>query len=180
MSVELHTRTRGSLRPDPEWDPVLAIFYYIHHDCPRSIPGRHPRNLENSHLGVIAIDVENCNFTTVHSSRLVKGKASPKKQPIKSPDKSPRQRSKKSPAKSPTTRPIKSPAKSPSNQSNTSPRMSPNQSRGQSSRTLNSSTSATTRGYLCGCVGGRGGGVEVRYVSSEQQLLEELTATVRR
>ena len=60
MSVEVHTHTRGSLKPDPDLDPVLAIFYYIHHDWPR--PDGSPG--ENSRLGVIAIDIELSGFTS--------------------------------------------------------------------------------------------------------------------
>ena len=57
MSVELHMHSRGSLRPDPEFDPVLAIFYYIHNDWPAAGGGG------NSHLGVIAMDnVDACSF----------------------------------------------------------------------------------------------------------------------
>lgn len=59
MSVELHVHTRGSLRPDPEIDPVLAIFYFIHCDWPRPDGASGP----NSRLGVIAIDIDNCGFT---------------------------------------------------------------------------------------------------------------------
>ena len=34
MSCELHLASRGSLRPDPEFDSVLAVFYSITHDAP--------------------------------------------------------------------------------------------------------------------------------------------------
>ena len=34
MSVELHCRTRGDLRPDPESDEICAIFYSILNDVP--------------------------------------------------------------------------------------------------------------------------------------------------
>lgn len=60
MSVEVHVHTRGSLKPDPELDPVLAIFYFIHHDWPRPDGAAGP----NTRLGVIAIDIHNCGFTS--------------------------------------------------------------------------------------------------------------------
>lgn len=34
MSVEIHVQTRGDLRPNPEIDPISAIFYRIHNDVP--------------------------------------------------------------------------------------------------------------------------------------------------
>ncbi|XP_065090214.1 DNA polymerase zeta catalytic subunit-like [Ochlerotatus camptorhynchus] len=34
MSVEIHVQTRGDLRPNPEVDPISAIFYRIHNDVP--------------------------------------------------------------------------------------------------------------------------------------------------
>lgn len=34
MSCELHLSSREHLRPDPEFDPVLALFYSITHDAP--------------------------------------------------------------------------------------------------------------------------------------------------
>lgn len=57
LSVELHIRTRSSLHPDPELDPVLAVFYYLHNDWPT------PSGDENSQLGIIAIDIESCKCT---------------------------------------------------------------------------------------------------------------------
>ena len=178
MSVELHVKTRGSLRPDPEWDPVLAIFYYIHHDYPQSNPaGGHPRI---SILGVIAIDIENSDFQTVHYSRQAKGKPSPRKQPIKSPNKSPRQQL-----------PITSPAKSPRKQTTkiapdddvaSVPQKMTNQNKDDNGFTSpgvqSSSSPVVAKGYLSGCVSGED--VEVTYVSSESELLETLVTTVRR
>ena len=60
LSLELHTHTRGNLRPDPEFDPILAVCYYVHHDWPRADGAAGP----NSQLGVIAIDIDNCGFTS--------------------------------------------------------------------------------------------------------------------
>ena len=34
LSLELHIETRGDLRPDPEFDPVVCIFYSIFNDVP--------------------------------------------------------------------------------------------------------------------------------------------------
>ena len=34
LSIELHVRTRRDLRPDPEYDPICAIFYHIVTDTP--------------------------------------------------------------------------------------------------------------------------------------------------
>ena len=94
MSVELHIRTRSSLRPDPECDPILAVFYYIHNDWPGAGGGGE----ENAQLGVMAIDVDTCNF-----SSPVKGKKE---------DRESRGRGEKLPPKSPTkgATTLKSPA----------------------------------------------------------------------
>lgn len=92
MSVELHIRTRSSLRPDPECDPILAVFYYIYNDWPGD-------GEENAQLGVMAIDVDNCNFS------------SPVK--VKKEDRESRGRGEKLPPRSPTkgATVLKSPAK---------------------------------------------------------------------
>lgn len=37
MSAEVHVRTRGDLRPDPNHDPVLCIFYCLYNDVPDSL-----------------------------------------------------------------------------------------------------------------------------------------------
>ena len=63
MSVEIHVRTRGKLRPDPSLDPVLAIFYHVHNDWPlnsddKNGGGRSDHSLENTRTGVIAIDLD--------------------------------------------------------------------------------------------------------------------------
>ena len=96
MSVELHIRTRSSLRPDPECDPILAVFYYIHNDWPGVVGGGE----ENAQLGVMAIDVDTCNFSSVTP---VKGKKE---------DGESRGREEKLPPKSPTkgATTLKSPA----------------------------------------------------------------------
>lgn len=37
MSLELHARTRRDLEPDPEFDPICALFYCLTSDSP--LPG---------------------------------------------------------------------------------------------------------------------------------------------
>lgn len=173
MSVELHIRTRGSLRPDPEWDPVLTVFYYIHHDYPHSALGGHSKI---SLLGVIAIDIKNSNFVAVHSSRQSKGK-SPRKPTIGSPR---QQIPTKSPAKSPKKRPIKS-SDDKLPQNGTGNFLTTGQDDGCTSGVFgghSSNSPVVTKGYVSGCVSGED--VEVKYVSSETELLEELVSTVRR
>ena len=74
--MEIHAHSRGVLRPDPEWDPVLAIFYYLHNDWPC---------LEKPHgntiTGVLAINLTNGN----NQNSPVK-QATVKKSPLKSPE----------------------------------------------------------------------------------------------
>ncbi|XP_055607280.1 DNA polymerase zeta catalytic subunit isoform X2 [Uranotaenia lowii] len=36
MSVEIHVQTRGDLRPNPESDPISAVFYRVHNDVPEN------------------------------------------------------------------------------------------------------------------------------------------------
>ena len=62
MSIEVHTRTRGYLRPDPDMDPILAIFYFIHNDWPLQHHDCLPES--NTRLGVIAIDIKDQTFPT--------------------------------------------------------------------------------------------------------------------
>ena len=114
LSAELHVRTRTSLRPDPEFDPILAIFYFIHNDWPLSPSsssdngGREPG--ENSQLGIIAIDVDNCGFRQ-------SGNPSPKKAEV--------DKDVKSPAKGSAhvTKTTPSPITSPTSSLSSSPRM---------------------------------------------------------
>ena len=47
-------RTRGALRPDPDMDPILALFYFIHNDWP-SQDHTHVQGT-NTRLGVIVVD----------------------------------------------------------------------------------------------------------------------------
>ncbi len=74
----MHVRTRLGLKPDPEWDPVLVLFYSIHNDWQ-----------DNSITsGLIVIDVNQCKDlgTPVKRNKVTKSpvknspvKASPKK-----------------------------------------------------------------------------------------------------
>lgn len=34
MSLEVHVVTRENLRPDPQYDPIVALFYAIYNDIP--------------------------------------------------------------------------------------------------------------------------------------------------
>ncbi|XP_063108437.1 DNA polymerase zeta catalytic subunit isoform X2 [Cavia porcellus] len=52
ISVELHARTRRDLEPDPEFDPICALFYCISSDTP--LPDTEKTEL----TGVIVIDKE--------------------------------------------------------------------------------------------------------------------------
>ncbi len=119
MSVELHAHTRGSLKPDPELDPVLAIFYFIHNDWPDPDSGDGGRGGgggdgggssrgsdgiitgQNCKLGVIAIDIDNCGFTAFvgkEHNRKAPPNATPTKKPG-SPKATDSTKTKKSPSK---------------------------------------------------------------------------------
>ncbi|XP_074033296.1 DNA polymerase zeta catalytic subunit isoform X1 [Leptinotarsa decemlineata] len=50
LVMELHIRTRGDFKPDPNHDSIRAIFYTIHHDVPE------PSNKAKTCKGVIAIN----------------------------------------------------------------------------------------------------------------------------
>ncbi|XP_036025131.1 DNA polymerase zeta catalytic subunit isoform X2 [Onychomys torridus] len=50
ISVELHARTRRDLQPDPEFDPICALFYCISSDTPL------PDSEKTELTGVIVID----------------------------------------------------------------------------------------------------------------------------
>ena len=62
FSVELHVHTRASLKPDPEVDPILAVFYFIHRDWPHPDGGG---ARANSRLGVLAIDLDSTDIATI-------------------------------------------------------------------------------------------------------------------
>ena len=164
MSVELHTRTRRSLRPDPECDPVLAIFYYVHHDRPHSGTAW---GQKQEIQGVIAIDIVNAGFQAIDISRQKNGKALPRKQPIRSPRKS------VTPMKNSTD----TASNAPTNQIRDSGRNLGIDCGGQQGP-LNPTSVGVAKGYLSGSVSGEG--VEVRYVSSETELFDKLITTVRR
>ncbi|XP_030754666.1 DNA polymerase zeta catalytic subunit isoform X2 [Sitophilus oryzae] len=50
MVMELHTRTRGDFKPDPEYDPICAICYSVLNDVPET----HPK--KSRAKGVIALN----------------------------------------------------------------------------------------------------------------------------
>ncbi|KAH3835832.1 hypothetical protein DPMN_109198 [Dreissena polymorpha] len=54
MSVEIHAETRGDLRPDPEHDPIQAIFYSIFNDVP-------PEQGTRQESGVFIVHPESAN-----------------------------------------------------------------------------------------------------------------------
>ena len=169
MSVEPHIRTRGCLKPDPECDPVLSVFYYIHHDyLPQNFDGQSEKKISQNHIGVIAIDIENCGFQGVHVSRDTKKNASPRKLPV----------SKHPHVDLSSNRPTTLSDQSHNDDSATSKQaaVSPANGEVQSAWTLTSTMVA--RGYLGGCVGGED--VKVTYVTSESELFDQLVAIVRR
>lgn len=166
MSVELHVRTRASLRPDPDFDPVLAIFYYIHNDwppsssasssisdsCPSDGGGGGGEAEDNVQLGIIAIDIDNCDFGLL-------GNASPVKSKIDSDNKSP------SKVSSPSVKKSSSPSSARSPPTLLSPSFS------------SESSLPGVRRYFDGC--GLAASVKVLYVSSELELIKKLVQLVR-
>ncbi|XP_055088091.1 DNA polymerase zeta catalytic subunit isoform X2 [Periophthalmus magnuspinnatus] len=52
MGMELHARTRRDLEPDPEFDPICALFYCLSSDAP--LPGA----VDNLVTGAIVVDTE--------------------------------------------------------------------------------------------------------------------------
>ena len=150
MSVELHIRTRSSLRPDPECDPILAVFYHIHNDWPAA---GGDDGEENVQLGVIAIDVDNCHFSSPVKGKKGDGESRERgKSPMKEEKLPPR-----SPTKGATA--LKSPARE---------TLSP----------LGSSFGAEAGEYLAHC--GVSSDVAISYASSEMELIERVTQLVRR
>ena len=57
FSLELHVRTRRDARPDPEFDPICAIFYYIQTDTPLAAG-------KNKITGIICVDSESFKITS--------------------------------------------------------------------------------------------------------------------
>ena len=58
LSLELHVRTRRDVRPDPEFDPICALFYYIQTDTPPLPSGK------NKVTGIICVDSGSANINT--------------------------------------------------------------------------------------------------------------------
>lgn len=50
MSLELHARTRRDLEPDPEFDPICALFYCLSSDGPL------PESEKKQITGAVVID----------------------------------------------------------------------------------------------------------------------------
>lgn len=185
MSVELHIRTRQGLRPDPERDPVLALFYYIHNDWP--LPdGR----TDNDTRGVIAIDLTNHSTQSTPTKGLSPAKKITAKLTKESPQKykgSP-QKYKGSPQKSKG-----SPQKY--KESPQKYKGSPQKYKGsplhnilsdvlkevtlESEEVADSTDTDTTRHYLEHCGLPTGTGLKVTYVNTEVELYNELIQLVR-
>ena len=55
--MELHIRTRGDNKPDPEHDPIRALFYTIHNDIP---PSKGQREI----VGAIVVDEHSAGDTS--------------------------------------------------------------------------------------------------------------------
>jgi len=53
LSVELHVTTRGGLKPDPQFDAVMAICYHIRNDWPTNDPVS--METTNEYTGVIVL-----------------------------------------------------------------------------------------------------------------------------
>ena len=156
LSVELHVRTRASLRPDPEFDPVLAIFYFIHNDWLLPSGGGGDRSHDNNtELGIIAVDVDNAGFrqSLVGKPSPVKPKGSKgERSQGKGPASHPKQKS-PSPLKSPTLSPL-------------------------AGGSTSSSPQLRIKRFLDGC--GLATEIKVTYVSSELELIEKLVQLVGR
>ena len=72
MSLELHVTTRGDLRPDPELDPIQAVFYSVLDDVPADRGKR-------SVTGVILVDAQ--SWTRVAERQQGNPQAPQKKKP---------------------------------------------------------------------------------------------------
>ena len=57
FSLELHVRTRRDSRPDPEFDPICAIFYYIQTDTSLA-------SGKNKITGIICVDSKSFKITS--------------------------------------------------------------------------------------------------------------------
>lgn len=64
FSLELHVRTRRDVKPDPEFDPICAIFYYIQTDTP--LPSG-----KNKVTGIVCVDSESFNICSSRSGKVV-------------------------------------------------------------------------------------------------------------
>ena len=160
LSVELHIRTRGSLRPDPEFDPILAVFYFIHNDWPRPSgagSGGDGSLGNNTELGIIAIDVDNAGFSQPRAA----GKTSPMKPEGSKGGRSQGSSSTASRPKQKSPSPLKSPLLSPASGGSTI-----------------SSPQPKLKRFLDGCA--LATDVKITYVSSELELIENLVQLVRR
>uniref|UniRef100_A0A672LSB2 DNA polymerase zeta catalytic subunit n=1 Tax=Sinocyclocheilus grahami TaxID=75366 RepID=A0A672LSB2_SINGR len=64
MSMELHPRTRRDLEPDPEFDPICALFYCLNSDVPL------PNSDTTQMTGAIVIDKDCCSSAQASRSTV--------------------------------------------------------------------------------------------------------------
>ena len=66
LSVELHVTTRGGLKPDPQFDAVMAVCYHIRNDWPTNDPVT--MEITHEYTGVIVVTMitadESCSEPT--------------------------------------------------------------------------------------------------------------------
>ena len=160
MSVEVHVRSRLGLSPDPEWDPVLVLFYHIHNDWPADNSGW---DKTNERSGLIAMDINRCK--NLVSPVKSKGKSPVKKSPVKN----------QSPGK-------KSPSKPHSRLAESSPMKNFLASSFRSHTNSFDNTAITTDNdkthpFLEHC--GVSENLELTYVENESDLFNELIKLVR-
>lgn len=65
LSLELHIETRRDLCPDPEFDPILGIFYHLHRDIPDGI------SLCAEIIGMILVDPELKSASSTQEDDLI-------------------------------------------------------------------------------------------------------------
>jgi DNA polymerase elongation subunit (family B) len=64
FSMEVHIRTQRDKRPDPEIDPICAIFYCVWHDLPQG------SSLDHELVGVLVVDQEGPEPKCLHHCGL--------------------------------------------------------------------------------------------------------------
>lgn len=64
MSLEIHVKSRGDLKPDPKLDPVIAIFYFVHQEESTDRPNHCGILIQSQILPSTDLDLANCNNGT--------------------------------------------------------------------------------------------------------------------